>query len=466
VWRASFCSHRSNQSSAPIYRIVVTTIGGETRFGSSVAKRLRSLGALLKVIAVVAMRCACSSCIALSQGDRRATGAGSELQDFDIENKLGWEALKWLYRQILGTPTSYANAAFADAQPHLEAMGLAEHANEVVSCGQARCSGTAAVKKFLNRLLGLTLTKQRRLFDAFTAAFDRMMRDAKAAGTMDTGIRSLNKDALVVTQIDNQLQHTDALSGAGTYLKLLRSDSGVSLGDAEARLRKLMAAAQAGASTSPALGELLGAKLVPLKPRKRLPGMLWSGFWRRKQKRKGGGSVPSIVPGPVIFAIEIPIEIGTVSGSVQFKLRKDGKWRKFRVFQPDGERASLRRDQRRPKPMALEYIWKYYDRVGAADIRDEWNEGFASRSSFTDVHVLAGAVLPVFRAAVAAAGVRTSRAGDLEDEDVVRKVHVVQAQLSTGDRVVGLQIPDHKVDELKLALAAERGRQQGRLPQQ
>jgi hypothetical protein len=76
-------SHRSNQSSAPEYRLLISSYGGERRFASAVARRLESFGAL-------------------TQGDRRATVESSNLNisHFNYETKYGEMALYQLLQSI------------------------------------------------------------------------------------------------------------------------------------------------------------------------------------------------------------------------------------------------------------------------------------------------------------------------------------------------------------------------------
>jgi C-terminal domain on Strawberry notch homologue/P-loop containing NTP hydrolase pore-1 len=74
-------SHRSGQTSAPLYQLVVTTLGGERRFAAAVSKRMASLGALTK-------------------GDRRAATGTDMLSEFDLDSKYGKRALKRFSRAI------------------------------------------------------------------------------------------------------------------------------------------------------------------------------------------------------------------------------------------------------------------------------------------------------------------------------------------------------------------------------
>jgi len=77
-------SHRSNQLVPPIFYLVNTSIAGENRFSSAVAKRLQQLGAL-------------------TRGDRRAANAGGieALGAGNVETRYGTKALDLMYKVIL-----------------------------------------------------------------------------------------------------------------------------------------------------------------------------------------------------------------------------------------------------------------------------------------------------------------------------------------------------------------------------
>mmetsp|Transcript_18695 Transcript_18695/g.40471 ORF Transcript_18695/g.40471 Transcript_18695/m.40471 type:complete len:1753 (+) Transcript_18695:126-5384(+) len=76
-------SHRANQSTGPMYKFLISDVGGEKRFAAAVAKRLALLGAL-------------------TQGDRRATGQSNALGlgGFDMDNKFGQKALRTMLASI------------------------------------------------------------------------------------------------------------------------------------------------------------------------------------------------------------------------------------------------------------------------------------------------------------------------------------------------------------------------------
>ncbi|KAL7539155.1 hypothetical protein ACHAXR_009075, partial [Thalassiosira sp. AJA248-18] len=73
-------THRSNQLSGPAYKMLLTDLPGDKRFGSALTKNLISLGAL-------------------TQGDRRATGSANSLglANFDVDNKIGNRAVKHMF---------------------------------------------------------------------------------------------------------------------------------------------------------------------------------------------------------------------------------------------------------------------------------------------------------------------------------------------------------------------------------
>ncbi|GAX84898.1 hypothetical protein CEUSTIGMA_g12319.t1 [Chlamydomonas eustigma] len=74
-------THRSNQVTGPIYKLISTRVGGEKRFAAAVARRLQSMGAL-------------------TRGDRRAA-SGVDLSASNMDTPLGRKSLRRMYDAIV-----------------------------------------------------------------------------------------------------------------------------------------------------------------------------------------------------------------------------------------------------------------------------------------------------------------------------------------------------------------------------
>ncbi|XP_064935454.1 protein FORGETTER 1-like isoform X1 [Musa acuminata AAA Group] len=216
-------THRSNQASAPQYRLLFTTLGGEKRFASIVAKRLESLGAL-------------------TQGDRRA---GPSLSAFNYDSNYGKRALMMMYRGIMEQdPLPVVPPGCSSENPTTiqEFITIAKAA--LVSVGIVRdtiiCNGKDGGKvsgrivdsdmhdvgRFLNRLLGLPPDIQNRLFEFFISFLDLVVHNARNEGQFDSGIVDI-KANVIELQGSPKIVHVDSLSGAATVLFTFTVDRGI-----------------------------------------------------------------------------------------------------------------------------------------------------------------------------------------------------------------------------------------------
>ena len=238
-------SHRSNQVTAPIYSFIFTSCAGETRFASSAAARLQSLGAILR-------------------GDRNATDAGAVLKDFDVDNDYGREALHRMLKECFleanggnyqyipigplpGTqhPAYRVDGAPADYRPFaqgaLRVIGFAPKPDQLrhLRDGEGRShpveftwefTKTITVSRFLNRLLGLKIEHQKILFQHFSGLFDQVVSDAKASGTYDSGISEASWDIMAnnTKLLESGDLYKCPTSGALAKWASLEIDEGVS----------------------------------------------------------------------------------------------------------------------------------------------------------------------------------------------------------------------------------------------
>ncbi|OWF49684.1 Protein strawberry notch [Mizuhopecten yessoensis] len=221
-------SHRSNQSSGPLYKLLTTDLGGERRFAAAVARRLQSMGALTK-------------------GDRRAA-TGANLDQFNFETPYGRNALRTMYHNICQrklvpglklTDISKVHKTFEEfnvsMQECLVLMGLIEI--ESVRIGAPpKEKDMGDVSKFLNRILGLSVTKQNVIFNYFIECMKMIIQNAKTEGRYNEGMLDITASSVEMVNKPKELFKNLTKGHTDTKLLELKVDRGVSWSSALTRL--------------------------------------------------------------------------------------------------------------------------------------------------------------------------------------------------------------------------------------
>ncbi|KAK3276544.1 hypothetical protein CYMTET_15390, partial [Cymbomonas tetramitiformis] len=428
-------THRSNQTSSPVYKLVVTEAGGERRFASAAAKRLQALGALLKA-------------------DRNAMGAGSELKAFDIDNNYGRDAIKQLYLEIGPMNLNQLEGVEAPKCPgEVDYRGYFRRA--LASVGIAITNADqkeASVQRFLNRLLGLSLADQKLLFDYFSQLFDTFVRVAKSEGRFSDGVVEMCTEN-GITMMAGYPKRVDEcpISGAVTDLVGLQMDRGVSFASACQKLTDWRAEREAkDASDLTAMMQRVEEHIRSrLEQQQRdqqqglvnnytapdVEGIRQNRILKQKESRALSGFYKHKHSNFQLLAIETQAKYRGVTN----------KW--FRIFRPNN--CS-------PGVLTQQQLWdKKYTPVSLENMKATWEQMYRKTdmpvghkdglimSRHVSCFLLSGAILPVWKDLLEqyreqqSYSMRT-RADGSEMRDVV----VVRAELANGERIVGLQ-PGH-----------------------
>lgn len=187
-------THRSNEASAPIYKLVTTDIKGQKRFTSTIARRLDQLGALTK--------------------GQRDTGSGMFGASDNLETDLARDSLREFYSR-LGRNKLEGNNGIINGKEILQKLGLLGKFTDEYGNFKMNDTDSRDISKFLNRILALEVDEQNEVFDAFINIYETEMDAAIAAGTLDRGMENVKADKIEI--VDDKVIQQQEGTGASTH---------------------------------------------------------------------------------------------------------------------------------------------------------------------------------------------------------------------------------------------------------
>ena len=183
-------THRSNEASAPVYKLVTTNIKGQKRFTSTIARRLDQLGALTK--------------------GQRDTGSGMFGAKDNLETDLAMDSLREFYRRL-----GKNKIEGIDGMKTLERLGLREKFSDEYGGFKLDEKTARDIGTFLNRILALEVDEQNTIFDSFISIYEMELEAAIQAGTLDTGMENVKADKIEV--IDDKIIRGGKNTSADTH---------------------------------------------------------------------------------------------------------------------------------------------------------------------------------------------------------------------------------------------------------
>jgi len=186
--------HRSNQTSAPVIRLVLLDLAGQKRLVNAVSKRLAALGALTK-------------------GERHSLSSDL-FRPEDVTDEFGKAALSRLYKQVqVGLHNEVGIGLTV-----LDRMGVLDKDKCAV-----RENYASNVEQFLNRIMVLHVEMQNRIFELFHERYVEAVEAAKRQSAFDFGVEEIR--ARMLRRIkEPETLFVDPASGARTMLHELEGE--------------------------------------------------------------------------------------------------------------------------------------------------------------------------------------------------------------------------------------------------
>ncbi|PJR12785.1 strawberry notch-like NTP hydrolase domain-containing protein [Sinorhizobium meliloti] len=178
-------THRTNQKQPPLFRPCATNVKGEKRFLSTIARRLDTLGAITK-------------------GQRQTGGQGMFRPEDNLESPYARAALRQFFSNLVrGKVDACSLTEFID----MTALNIVDSAGCLLD-------ELPPISQFLNRCLALTIDMQNAIFETFEMLLDKIVDDARRAGTLDVGLEILTAERFEV--VERRVIHQHAATGATT----------------------------------------------------------------------------------------------------------------------------------------------------------------------------------------------------------------------------------------------------------